>query len=626
MSGGVDRVLDVMRVPVDGDSRRAVVAVDPRAPVRDVSCDVLVVGGGLGGVAAALAAARQGWHVCLLEETDWIGGQATAQGVAALDEHEHIETFGGTRSYYAFRNAIRDHYRRIADGPCGDALNPGNCWVTHLAFEPRVAVAVLEDLLTHHCGPGRVEVFRRTRATSVQTEGDRITSLLALQFERADMLRFHFAYVLDATELGDVLPLAGVEYVVGAESIDQTGEPSAQPEVPKSHCVQSCTYTFAMERRPDGEDHRIPQPEKYAHYRDGQPYSLRIEVHGGEIYGEVSGWLQYQVFEDMPGTKGSLWTYRRLVDAARFPAHFAHDISMFNWPGIDYRDRPLVDQTPEDLARALQAAKRVSLGFAYWLQTEAPNPHGSPGFPSLLLRPDVMGSTDGLSKYPYIRECRRIRAVKTIVEQDVSVAHQPGPRAARFDDAVGIGWYPIDIHQAGEGDLGISTRTQPFQIALGALIPVPCENLIAANKNIGTTHITNGCYRLHPVEWNVGEAAGTLAATALATGRTPRALHADAAQRRALQRTLIDQGVPCAWLTDVPVTADAFKAAQRLVLAAGFGDREHTLDFAPDEIFAPAQRATWLAEAAGPGTADPCRDAPVTRAQFAQALLDAGLT
>ncbi len=99
--------------------------------MRDVHCEVLIAGGGTGGVAAALAAARRGRSVALLEETDWLGGQMTSQGVSALDEHEHIESFGGTASYYALRNAIRKHYGRS---------NPGNCWVTRLAFEPRVAV------------------------------------------------------------------------------------------------------------------------------------------------------------------------------------------------------------------------------------------------------------------------------------------------------------------------------------------------------------------------------------------------------------------------------------------------------------------------------------------------------
>jgi len=507
-----------MRVPASGDPSLAVLPVTLRSPERAERCEVLIVGGGTGGVAAALAAARAGHSVTLLEETDWIGGQMTAQGVSALDEHEHIESFGGTRSYYQFRNAIRAHY--------GEA-NPGNCWVTRLAFEPRVAVEALEQVL-----PPGVQVRRRTKTVSVTTEGDRITEVVAMGLEDARLIRFKPELVIDATELGDLLPLSGAEYVVGAETVAQTGEAQAQPAEPKPHCVQSFTYPFACERRPVGETHVVPRPEKYEHYKSAQPYSLKIEVHGGEIYGEESGWLQYSLYDRLPGTKGGLWTYRRLVEK--------QNLTMFNWPGNDYRDRSILDCPPLDAARALQDAKRVSLGFLYWLQTEQQAPE-------LLLRPDVMGTGDGLSKHPYIRESRRIRALKTIVEREVSARYQTGSHAAPFDDSVGIGWYPIDIHRSGPDDVGASARTKPFQIALGALIPARTKNLIAGAKNIGTTHITNGCYRLHPVEWNVGEAAGALAAFALEGGVAPRAVREDVRLLRRFQARLSDEGVPLAW-------------------------------------------------------------------------------
>ena len=110
-------VLDVMKVPATGDPTRAVVPVDAGAPAETVECDILVVGGGIGGVAGAWAAARRGHRVCLMEETDWLGGQMTAQGISALDEHLHIERFGGTRSYYAMREAIRDRYRARKRSP-----------------------------------------------------------------------------------------------------------------------------------------------------------------------------------------------------------------------------------------------------------------------------------------------------------------------------------------------------------------------------------------------------------------------------------------------------------------------------------------------------------------------------
>jgi hypothetical protein len=501
-----------MRVPARGDVSRAVLPVPQHGSIPAQPCEILIAGAGTGGVAAALAAARAGRQVVLLEETDWIGGQLTAQGVSALDEHEHIETCGGTASYYALRNAIREHYGQP---------NPGNCWVTRLAFEPKVAVGVMERML------GGVTVLRRTKVVAAD---DGITEVVAMGLDDGRITRFRPQMVIDATELGDLLPLCGAEYVVGAETVAQTGEAQAQPNEPKPHCVQSFTYTFACERRPVGERHVIDKPPRYEHYRDTQPYSLRIEVHGGEIYGEESGWLQYRLYDTLPGTKGGLWSYRRLVEK--------ENLTMFNWPGNDYRDRSIIDVEPLAAAQALQEAKWVSLGFLYWLQQEAPE---------LKLRPDVMGSEDGLSKHPYIREARRIKALKTIVEQEVSSNHQKGPLAAPFVDSVGIGWYPIDIHRSGPDDVGASARTKPFQIPLGVLIPRRTANLIAGAKNIGTTHITNGCYRLHPVEWNVGEAAGALAAFALQHGVPPRAVRETPELLQRFQGTLREQGVPLAW-------------------------------------------------------------------------------
>ena len=619
MERRVAALVDVMRVQPTGDPARAVVEVGGPTETGEVECEVLVVGGGTGGVAAAWAAARRGRHVCLLEETDWIGGQLTAQGVSAFDEHDHIETFGGTRTYYALREAIRDHYRPLARAE-GRQLNPGSSWVTRLAFEPGVALRTLETFLAPEIEGGHLQIFLRTKAAAAEVRDERLTAVLAVNLDDGRAIRFHPEIVLDATELGDLLPLAGAEYVVGAEAKHETGEPHAQPVQAKAHCVQSFTYTFALERRHPAGRHSIPKPDKYEHYRDGQPYTLRIHVHGGEIYSEESGWLDYQVLERAPGTKGSLWTYRRLIDRDQFRDGFPNDISMFNWPGNDYRDTSILDRSPDEVARALQDAKRVSLGFLYWLQTEAPHPGSGPGFPELQLRPDVMGSADGLSKHPYIRECRRIKALKTIVEQEVSADYQAGPRAAHFPDSVGVGWYPIDIHRAGEEDVGVSCRTKPFQIPLGALIPLRLVNLLAANKNIGTTHITNGCYRLHPVEWNIGEAAGSLAAFALESKRTSRAIHGDPFLVRQFQRRLLEEGVPLYWLIDLPLSHAAFGAVQRLAMAGVVEGMEGTLEFRPDAPASPGDRARWAERALGRRTPDPPGGRAMTRAEFAGAL------
>src|SRR5216110_2887575 len=130
-----------MPLLVDIQNLRLVESAD-HAPAETLTCDILSVGGGLGGCAAALAACARGQRVVMAEETDWIGGQLTAQGISAPDEHRHIEKFGGTRRYYELRSRIRDHYRQntslSAPALASEALNPGGGWVSRLCCEPGV--------------------------------------------------------------------------------------------------------------------------------------------------------------------------------------------------------------------------------------------------------------------------------------------------------------------------------------------------------------------------------------------------------------------------------------------------------------------------------------------------------
>jgi hypothetical protein len=125
--------------------------------------------------------------------------------------------------------------------------------------------------------------------------------------------------------------------------------------------------------------------------------------------------------------------------------------------------------------------------------------------------------------------------------------------AEMFSDSVGIGCYRIDLHPSAGGTNYIDISSLPFQIPLGALIPRRMENLLPACKNIGTTHITNGCYRLHPVEWNIGEAAGALAAHAIKSGGSPRAIRNSKKLLSDFQASLVQQGFELVWPEIHPV-------------------------------------------------------------------------
>jgi hypothetical protein len=159
----------------------------------------------------------------------------------------------------------------------------------------------------------------------------------------------------------------------------------------------------------------------------------------------------------------------------------------------------------------------------------------------------VTGAPYGMAKAPYIRESRRIVARTTVVEQDISVEVRGEHGARTFDDSVGIGSYRIDLHPSASGGERFNAACCPFQVPLGALLPVRVENLIAAAKNIGTTHITNGCYRVHPVEWGIGEAAGALAAFCVRERVRPAEVHESPDQLAHLQAALRRQGAELAW-------------------------------------------------------------------------------
>jgi hypothetical protein len=149
--------------------------------------------------------------------------------------------------------------------------------------------------------------------------------------------------------------------------------------------------------------------------------------------------------------------------------------------------------------------------------------------------------------HPYIREGRRILPVTRVVEQHMSHAVRGDQGALHYRDSVGVGMYRIDLHPSTGGDNYIDVPSCPFEIPLGALLPRRMRNLLAGGKNMGTTHITNGCYRLHPVEWNAGEAAGMLAAFCLATGATPHQVQADDRRLADYQARLAQAGVEIRW-------------------------------------------------------------------------------
>lgn len=535
--------------------------------------DVVVAGGGVGGCAAALTLAENGHRVIMTEESAWIGGQFTSQAVPP-DEHGWIERFGCTARYRRFRDGVRSYYRahyplrpEHRDDPW---LNPGNGWVSPLCHEPRVALAVLHSLLAPHVSAGRLQILTGHEPVALEPASATLFhALIVCDCSTGRHRRLTARYFLDATENGDLLPLGGVEHVTGSESRAQTGEPSAGQQV-RPRNVQALSVCFILE---EGPDHQLlTPPTNYARWREFLP-SLTPPWPG-----PLLGWeglnprtmapmrYRFDPHHEQPGLFSGLWAFRRIIDRSLFrDGFFASDLCLVNWPMIDFLEADILTCSREEKAARLSAARELSHSMVYWLQTEAPRPDGGCGWPRLRLRGDLLGTDDGLAMAPYIREARRICAVTTIREQDVSASHRPGEKLGeRYPDSVGIGYYRIDLHPTTGGDNYIDVPSLPFRIPLGALLPLRVENLLPAAKNIGTTHITNGCYRLHPVEWNIGESVALLTSYCLNHGIVPRDVHAKPRHLRNYQSLLAEQGVELAWPEDLVLEeGDPHAHAQR---------------------------------------------------------------
>jgi hypothetical protein len=483
--------------------------------------DVLVVGGGLGGVSAALAAASLGASVVLVEELDWLGGQLTAQAVPP-DEHPWIETLVASRSYTALREGIRAYYRRnyplTAEARRGVPFNPGMGNVSTLCHEPRVAVRVIDEMLAPHESGNRVRRLQRHRLVRTHVDRDLVAGATVLDLETGGERSIAAGIVIDATETGDLLAAGDVEHVIGGESQSQTGEPHALAAADPLD-QQALTWCFAADYFP-GEDHTIARPDGYERFK-----TLKIDSWPGPQFSWTVSDFVTHAARERPLFVGEtdeaflydLWHARRIAYRRQFaPGTYGSDITLGNWPQMDYWLKPVVGVPAEDATAALREARDFTLSFFHWIQTEAPRHDGGAGYRGLRLRGDVLGTADGLAKQAYYREGRRIRAEFTVLEQHIGVAAREGLTSAeRFPDSVGIGAYRIDLHPSTRGRNTVDIDSYPFQIPLGALLPVRVDNLLPACKNLGTTRITNGAYRVHPVEWSIGEASGALAAFAL---------------------------------------------------------------------------------------------------------------
>lgn len=466
--------------------------------------DVLVIGASTSGTAAAVAAARQGVSTLVVEPTPMLGGMLTAQGVGATDGNAYLPS----GLWNEFREAIRRHY--------GGAQAVATGWVSATLFEPHVADSVFramtaaEPMLEVLCGYRLEKILRRDDrvlgAKFVGPEGRRLTVAARV--------------TVDATDLGDALPLSGTSYRVGMDARADTGEALAPEQA--NDIVQDLTVVAILKDYGPGADRTIPRPEGY----DPAEFAGACQTATGQ-----------------PITAEFMLNYGRMP-RGKF---------MINWPvnGNDFYLN-IIELPFEERFKAVQPAREKTLRFVYYIQHEL-------GFRHLGIADDEFLTDDGLAYLPYHREGRRMDGVVRLTLDDVADRYnRPNPL---YRTGISVGDYPVDHHHDCYPGIGkIPFPPVPsFSIPAGVMIPAQTENLIVSDKAISVSNLVNGSTRLQPVVLLTGQAAGTLAALAVERGCTPREVPV-----RALQRVLLAQKAYLQPLYDVTPEDPDFEMLQRI--------------------------------------------------------------
>ncbi|TVP67457.1 MAG: FAD-dependent oxidoreductase [Leptolyngbya sp. LCM1.Bin17] len=568
-------------------------------------CEVVVIGGTLGGVAAAAQAMDTGVTTCTIELTPWLGGQVSSQGVSAIDESRAMRWRRNfSPSWEAFKALIKrqpvylPEWTGLPEQMSVSQVN--SCWVGELCFSPKAGATAAEMLLRQmatSAPDSRWSTSTAFKGAAFDASGRNITAVYGVRriprdpdyvptgrlsqeleawYDWSDDDVYNKVpirlqpppgrrmIVIDATDTGELVGWANFPHRLGSDAQSFTGEVNAPPK-DNPDCTQAYTYPFVLATWGDRGTSL-----KTLNALDSP---LTRDQHRQEF--DLEGFPFFNF--------GSVFNYRRMVSqvpgASNVNVTRPGEMTLINWnKGNDWHfmDPPLV-LTDEDLSlsdqrqnwmgglstESLNYGELHALMFAEWLiETEATS-----NLPLSLLtgQEAPLGTQSGLSMVPYIREGRRIlgrpaygqesfMAVEADLREDMT-----GGRDFS-STAVALAHYDIDIHgcrylewRPSYEAAGASIKefvVRPLQIPLEGIVPQGVDNVLIGGKSIAVSHIVNGVTRVHYGEWSIGGAAGATAGWLLRHGKpydlTPAQVVATG-QMPALQAFLVEQGLRFTW-------------------------------------------------------------------------------
>ncbi|MCP9932936.1 FAD-dependent oxidoreductase [Cyanobium sp. Candia 9D4] len=518
----------------------------------DRRADVLVWGGGSGGVAAALQAARSGADTLLLTPGPWLGGMVSAAGVCAPDGNE----------LSPWQSGLWGALLRALQWIEPEGLDQN--WVSCFGYRPASAERILRRWVA---AEERLDWWSGVRLEAVERDGDRISAVTVAY--RGVQRHLRPTVVIDGSDRGELYPLAGAPFRFGWEAREQWQEPSA----PTAERLGNDPF---FQRQP------VQSPTWVCL---GQ-----LDERGGTAAPEAEAWRRsppplpepFAAATDAFGLERTL-TYGRLPGG----------LVMLNWPlhgndwhqGLEraFSERVGGGDAAEAAERELLAAMRDhSETFAAALRQAS---GGWLGPAAVFPTPDEasagrLSGAGSLALMPYWREGRRLVARELVLEQHLlpwgeGACIAPLSRTADGSlSSIAVGNYANDHHYPG-GDWPLAPKScrwggrwsgTPFTIPYGALVSAGVTNLLAADKGFGVSHMANGATRLQPLVLNIGQAAGMAAALCVRDGIDPAGLPVHRLQEALISDPLAPAAVVPLW--DTPWHHPRWRERQLAAVAA----------------------------------------------------------
>lgn len=504
----------------------------PAAPT-----ELLIYGGTPAGIAAALAAGREGRTVLLVEPYRWIGGLST-NGLS----HTDFRTFEGLNGVFLELTRRVQEYYEAKYGPGSPQAR--DCFRGTQA-EPHVNLLVWRQMLAEL---SNVQVVTRRRLDGVETTGvgaARRIATVRLVGDDGETLAVRATFFIDASYEGDLMAAAGVEHRVGREARSEYGE-SLAPETADEQ-VQGYNFRPVMTRDPALRVALTAPPG----YRREDFLPVLPILESGRLktaFCDSQGGLYKAHLPPLPNGKHDVNDVSRSLVRLSLP-----DINDA-WPAGDAQTR----------RRIYDEHVQHNFGLLYFLQND-------PAVPERFrdearewgLCQDEFAETNHVPEQLYVREARRMVGAYVFTERNTDPA--PGDaRAVLREDAIAMGDYGPNCHgtshegpRFGGRHVGeFYKRVPPYQIPYGVLVPQDCANLLVPVA-CSASHVGFCALRLEPVWAALGQASGYAAHVAMKEG-----VSAQETPVAAVQRLLHKAGAATIYVSDVPPGSPDFAAVQ----------------------------------------------------------------